>query len=131
MDDHDAGPGATLLGRVDVVRFCDRVGVVEVVFRAERIDCPPGDACDPVVSIAFEGTRYTCPATEAEALMGVEVNEPGIYLVEAVAVFTADGEASECFGRVASPPAVSVTGAAIEQSAQIMLRGTGEACPAS
>lgn len=129
LDQDLDGPRATLLAQVDVREFCDQVGIVEVVLLAERVGCPPGDPCELEPPLVFEGTRYTCPATDDQALLGVDVNEPGVYLVEAQAVFTADGEASECFALADADPEILVTRADVEQGAQIMLEDTGVPCP--
>lgn len=120
---------ATLRAELDVSDRCNVVGVIEVQLRARWLGCGDLMDCDPDAGpLQRQGTRVTCPSTEPEVPMAVDVARAGLWRVEAVARQTTGDEEPTCLlgPDGATPVVVSVD--ALDASASIPLEDAGEAC---
>jgi hypothetical protein len=131
------GPAvATLIGPVDTQAYCNTVGTIEIEVRARRIGCDPdstGPCTVPSDPPPIVGDKISCPSTDDQTRLGVDIDEPGVYQVEAVGRSTTGDEQVDCFAPVGTPmggsPDVEVRGADIEGSAQIELQPGPGPCP--
>jgi hypothetical protein len=128
-DTDGAEPRAVLFGNVDIDEHCDIVGAIEVILRARQVGCEQSPCTLPAEPETLDGDRYSCPATQDTAILGVEVDAGGRYVVEAVAILTTqEEEPQECFVAPGQAPPVLVTSDDVEASAHLMLQGTGNPC---
>ena len=107
------------------------VGLVEIEMRATQVGC---EAAPPAECVLADGTiggdRFTCPATDPSALLGVEVPAGGRYAVEAVPILTtADELEADCYALPGGAPPVLVTTEEVDAGAHIMVEATGSPCP--
>jgi hypothetical protein len=105
-------------------------GVVEVVLRATLVGCEDDGPCTlPADPPTYAGDRWSCPATQSSALLGVDVPVGGRYAVEAVAILTtAQEQGQQCYAMPGEAPPVLVTTADVDAVAHIMLDATGSPC---
>jgi len=128
----ETGPGeprATLLVRVPTTD-CDVVGAVSVQVRARRIGCEQPTPCTvPANPPDILGDLATCPITEPERLLGVEIDEPGRYYVDTIIDRTPDEPQYECHGSAMMNPEVLVTSVDLEVRVERELVALGMPCP--
>lgn len=97
----DASPATAsglVLATLDTHHFCDMSSIVEVRLQARWQACledEPG--CEAPPRPEVDGDRYTCPASDARHELGVELERPGRYRFEALAIPTAGAPMAECF----------------------------------
>ena len=125
------GHRAVIVGPIDTNAYCNVVGVVEVAMRAMQVGC---EADPPAECVLIDGTiagdRFTCPATDPSALLGVEVPAGGRYAVEAVPILTTQEELeADCYALAGSGPPILVTTEEVDAGAHIMVEATGSPCP--
>lgn len=123
-------PGALVLGTVDTAEFCDRDEVVSVQISATWLGClAERPDCDEPTEVVSEGDRYSCPATDPQRLLGVELTRPGSYRFEAVATLTTGPPLHHCFvDPQTDEPTVELPRAAVEDGQTVRLPHH-EPCP--
>ncbi len=123
---------ATLLGTLDPNGFCDMPQVVTIQATATRIGCAPGPPAPctlPAEPETIEGDVRSCPVTDPEIVLGVDLTSPGRYHFEAVGAQTAGGQTRRCFA-VDGNVEIEVTGADLDAAAQIFATLDDDPCPA-
>lgn len=125
-------PGlVSFFGDVATAPACDTVGAVAVQWQATRVGCvdpPPAPCTLPGTPRPVEGDLMTCPQTDASVLLGVEVEQSGRYIVEAVLQLTSDEPEPECYAD-AGVTEIIVTDEQIAAGAVVMVTPTGSPCP--
>jgi hypothetical protein len=123
-----AGPHATFLVHVPSAA-CDEVGVVSIQVRARRVGCEQPVPCTvPANPPDILGDTATCPITDPERLLAVEVDESGRYYVDTIADRTPDDPLYECHG-LDMEAEVLVTSVDLEVGAEKELVALGVECP--
>jgi hypothetical protein len=126
-------PHATLLATIDGAAACELTGVVEVVLRATIVGCdppPPAPCTLPVDPIPIEGDRMTCPSSETQVLLGVEVPRTGEWRVEAAYRYVTEPDSFVCYAPPgATEPVAVVTMADLDAFAEIEVVSQGGPCP--
>lgn len=125
------GPGARIVGKVDVIDLCGVDGAKAVSFRATRIGCEPGPPApctlktDPYeVTI---GDAAPCPGSHTSLDMTVVVEGSGRYAVEAQAL-TDGGYVGRCYGP-GTAEVTPVTADQVDASATIAVLPRAGPCP--
>jgi hypothetical protein len=128
----DDEPHATLLADVPNT-VCDEVGVVGVQIQAVQVGCehpPPAPCTKPTDPPPQLGDMVSCPITDTNVTLGVEIDFAAEYQVSVVADRTPDDPSAECYAESTSETTVLVTSEDVDGGAQKLLVGLGSACPA-
>jgi hypothetical protein len=127
----ETGPGeprTTLIATVPS-SACDEVGVVSIQIRALRYDCEFQPCTKPANPQHELGDMATCPITDPERLLGIDVDQSGYYYVDTAADRTPDDPTYECHGTTVMQPSVLVTSVDLENRAEYSLVALGNPCP--
>lgn len=127
-------PGTvTLLGTLDPNAFCDMPQVVSIQVQATRIGCvsgPPAPCTLPADPQPVAGDTRSCPVTDPEIVLGVDVTAAGRYHFEALGPGTAGGQTRRCLA-VDGDLEIVVADADLEAAASIFATATDAPCPAT
>jgi hypothetical protein len=122
----------TFLGTFDPNLFCDRPEVVAIELQATRVGCvpgPPSPCTLPATPEPISGDRLSCPVTDPQVTLGVEVSTPGGYAVAAVGLHTAAGTTERCLVQPDGRAVTEIDAAQIEAGVLISLTPSDAACP--
>lgn len=127
--DTDGGrEGALLLGEVDAEGACNTAGVIESRIRAFRVGCeqgPPAPCTLPSEPEAIEGDRSSCPTSDQEVLLGVDITQPGRYRVEEVWIDPVVDERVFCFAEDGQTEILVTTQDVEEGRSRVLTRTSG------
>lgn len=124
-------PHAVLLAAVPNT-VCDDPTVVSAELQAIKVGCEnplPAPCTNPANPVPVVGDRISCPITDNTVTLGVRVELPAEYQVEAVLERAPDAPDGLCFGSDDLETSVLVTTEDLEAHATKMLETTGQACP--
>lgn len=125
-------PGVvSFLGEVATAPACNTAGAVAVQWQATRVGCvdpPPAPCTLPGTPRPIEGDLTSCPQTDQAVLLGVEIEQSGRYIIEAVLQLTAAEPEPECYAN-AGVTEIVVTDEQIAAGAVVMVTPTGAPCP--